>query len=322
MGRDPQWGPAPPEFVVPDGLRRDLFNAMGTCVSVLVPEQVAGSGFRAVRALFEAWEQTLSRFRPDSELSYVNARASRPVIVSALFLRVLRAALDAARATNGIYDPTLLHQVVGAGYDRSFAELAPTGPALSYHAAPGGGWRSIRLDPDRGMVTLPAGVALDLGGIAKGMAVDAAMDLLAGMGAACAAVEAGGDLRVHGLPPGQTAWPVAVQLKESHETVALRRGALATSSVSRRTWTRGDVKRHHLLDPRTGESTRNGMWSVTVSAPRCAQADVAAKTALVLGAEGGARFLAERGLTALLVTSDGERRPVGPWAGALQENAL
>jgi thiamine biosynthesis lipoprotein len=117
---------------------RGRFDAMGTSVSVIVPEVHADAGFEQVRSLFAAWEQTLSRFRPNSELSHVNRHADMPVIVSPLFLRVLTVALDAARATGGIYDPTMLNQLVAVGYDRSFADLPRNLPASSYRPVPGG----------------------------------------------------------------------------------------------------------------------------------------------------------------------------------------
>jgi thiamine biosynthesis lipoprotein len=302
-------------------MRRDRFAAMGTEISVLLPNAYADAGFQQVRSLFAEWEQVLSRFREDSELSHVNRHAEMPVIVTPLFLRVLTAALDAARATDGVYDPTLLNQLVGVGYDRTFAEVPPDWPALSYRPVPGGGWRRIKGGTAHRVVTLPAGVALDFGGIAKGMAVDAALEGLVALGTPRAAVEAGGDLRVHGLLPGESSWEVAVDLKEGQEVVSLFRGALATSTVGRRRWTRGGRTYHHLLDPRSGEPSTSPLWSVSVVAARCAQADVAAKVALILGPCEGARFLERHHLAGLLVTHDGQLRRVGPWLEGHEEPA-
>jgi FAD:protein FMN transferase len=313
MARDPAWGPAPPDFAPPPGMCRDQFNAMGTRISTLLPDTLADAGFGLVRSLFEHWEQTFSRFRPESELSNVNDLAGRSVVVSPLFLHVLETALEAARSTDGIYDPTLLHQLVGAGYDRSFDRLPNRRPATRHLPSSGGAWRSIEVDRPQHSVTLPEGVGLDFGGIAKGMAVDAALDRVVALGAPQAAVEAGGDLRVHGSPPGQAGWTVAIQLCSGFETITLSEGALATSSVARRRWLLGGTPRHHLLDPRSGESTDNGLWSVTVAAPRCAQADVAAKAAFILGPRHGAEFLIRCRLDGLFISQGGERRPVGSW---------
>src|SRR5207302_715875 len=97
------------------------------------------------------------------------------------------------------------------------------------------------------------------------------------LGIATALVNAGGDLAVLGLPPDGEPWPVAVPRREGTWTVALQHGALATSGVARRRWRQGSHDRHHLLDPRSGVSTQNGVWSVSVAADRCVQAEVAAK---------------------------------------------
>jgi thiamine biosynthesis lipoprotein len=178
---------------------------------------------------------------------------------------------------------------------------------------PGGAWRSIRVDAHQRTVTLPIGAALDFGGIAKGMAVDAALEALIAAGISPVAVEAGGDLRVHGLPTGQTDWPVAVNLLEGNETIALLRGALATSSRARRCWQRGGLTVHHILDPRSGMPAETGIWSVTVAAARCTQADVAAKAAFILGPGAGRGFLVRHRLAALIVLESGGRQPVGAW---------
>jgi thiamine biosynthesis lipoprotein len=180
---------------------------------------------------------------------------------------------------------------------------------------PGGGWRGIVLDPERRHITLPRGVGLDLGGIAKGMAVDAALEHLQTLGIDTALVNAGGDLAVRGLPPGGEAesWPIRVPLRDGIWTIALRHGALATSGVARRRWRQGDEERHHLLDPRSGLSTHNGVWSVSVAANRCVQAEVAAKVACILGPAEGAAFLTAQGLSGVLVQESGEWHTAGSW---------
>jgi thiamine biosynthesis lipoprotein len=171
----------------------------------------------------------------------------------------------------------------------------------------------VEVDEPNRTVKLPPGVGLDFGGIAKGMAVDAALERLLALEPEQAAVEAGGDLRVHGLPPGQRSWAVAIELKEGYQTVSLYGGALATSSVSHRHWKMGGVSRHHLLDPRSGALVQNGLWSVSVVAARCVQADVAAKTAFVLGVDEGVGFLTRHRLAALMIGQDGQQCRVGTW---------
>ncbi len=307
---------APPEWRTPAGLCRVDFPAMGTMVSLLLPTPRAAAGTAAVRALFAGWEETLSRFRPDSELSYLNRRAGETVAVGALLFDVIATALAAAWASGGLYDPTLLRQIEGLGYDRSFESLpSHTTPAVTGTLRAGGGWRGVYLEPASRRVTLPAGVGLDLGGIAKGMAVDAALARLDALGAAPAMVNAGGDLAVRGLPPDGDAWMVAIPCPDAGDShvFPLHHGAVATSAVARRHWRQGDEARHHLLDPRTGLPAVNGLWSVTVVAARCTQAEAAAKVVFVLGPDAGARFLDRQGLAGLFIGEDGRRRRAGSW---------
>ena len=198
-------------LVTPAGMTRDEFRAMGTTIVLLLPAKQAQTASGAIHQLFTTWEQTLSRFLPDSELSQLNRHTGTPVIVSHFLFTVLQTALAAAEETGGLYDPTLLHQLIHAGYDRSFDELPEQQPEVSDPSAsiqPGGGWRSICLDPHLRSVTLPAGIGIDFGEIAKGMAVDAALVQLQNLQVESALVNAGGDLAVLGLPPGYTSWPL------------------------------------------------------------------------------------------------------------------
>ena len=306
-------------FSVPAGMESGEFHAMGTTISVLLPERQAASGMQAVRELFESWEQTLSRFRPESELSRLNQRAGESVAVGALLFHVLSSALLAAHVTEGRYDPTMQSQLAQLGYDRSFDTLPDTLPADDRKVQPGGDWRRIIINRADRRVTLPVDVGLDFGGIAKGMAVDAAITRLARMGIASALVNAGGDLSLLGLPPYADDWPIAIAGIHGSRTIALHHGAMATSGIGRRHWRQGERARHHLLDPRTGEPVQNDLWSVTVVASRCELAEVAAKAAFVAGVEQGSSLLCEYGLAGLLTLKDDSRRAVGAWPSEVLE---
>lgn len=295
---------------------------MGTSVDVLIPAS-AQSLVAPVRTLFQDWQRALTRFSPDSELSRLNAAAGSSVPVSPLLFGVVAAALDASAETDGIFDPTLLGELVGLGYDRTFEEVRSRGPiARPPLATPeglkgrlrGAGWRGVRLDPERRTIFLPEEVGLDLGGIAKGMAVDAAIELLADSGCDAAAVDAGGDLAVLGAPD-QGGWPIRIELPGGDRTVTIDGGALATSGISRRHWVVGGRQVHHILDPRTGTPATGGLWSVTVAAATCQAAEVAATAAFVLGSVDGTRWLTEHGIDGLLVFADGRQIDAGPWAG-------
>jgi thiamine biosynthesis lipoprotein len=301
------------EALPPDGLRILTFPAMGTTISVLAPEEDAEAARDATRWLFAEWEAALSRFRSDSELSRLNARTGDWVAVSSLLFTVTATALEAARATNGVFDPTLLRQLVSLGYDRTFSALPPIAPPLSEAVRPGGAWREIRLDRGERRIFLPAGVALDFGGIAKGMAADAAVERLREIGIACGCVNAGGDLATFGAAPDGDGWPIGVQGIHATRMITLRRGALATSGIANRHWRQGAFVRKHILDPRTGMPAETGIWSVTVAAERCAQAEAAAKAAFILGPREGARFLDARKLAALFALDDGSWQTAGDW---------
>lgn len=307
---------------VPAGMAHAEFRAMGTTVTCLLPTQDFQRGEALVQALFADWEKTLSRFLPESELSQLNQLAGRPVIVGPLLYRVMSRALDAAKATDGLYDPSLLTQLVELGYDRSFEKLTVTHTdnERAQHIAPGGRWREIILTPMLHQITLPEGVQVDFGGIAKGMAVDAAIEQLRQAGIQPALVNAGGDLAVLGVPIEEQQWPIAVQGKMDAWTIPLHHGAFATSGIARRHWQQGALTRHHLLDPRTGLPARSGLWSVTVAASRCEQAEVAAKVAFLLGRKQGSKFLQQHSLAGLLVEEEGSWTTVGPWpADAMRE---
>lgn len=299
-------------------LHEHRFRAMNTDVAVwlwnLDPQAQAGAILSQVEELFTAIEAEMSRFRPDSGLCRLNRGAGNgPQPVSAQLGRVVSLALAAARNSGGVFDPTVLMALEHAGYDRSFDLLAArgsTGPADVVPARPD--WRQVVLNPAGHTIFLPKGTGLDLGGIAKGWAVDQAVDLLAGWGEAL--VNAGGDMRSSGAPGG-TPWPVAVEdpfvPTRPGPVLGLERGAIATSSIGGRHWQRNGEPRHHLIDPRTGRPSTSDLHTVTVLAGTTVQAEVAAKVALILGSKAGKRHLEAQGLSGLLVERDGWEETVG-----------
>lgn len=291
--------------------REVRFPAMGTEVVVLTAGRAPAGAVARVRGLFALREEALSRFLPTSELSRLNRSAGRAMEVSPLMLETVDAAIRAAAATGGAFDPTLGRQMAAIGYDRPFGLPRRVTVLGMPPAGPGGGWREIAVDPARGTVTVPVGTALDFGGIAKGMAVDAAARLLDDAGVDAALVSAGGDIRVAGTRVGD--WQVELTDTPAPWQITLSEGALATSSSSRRTWIQDGIRRHHLLDPRTGAPADSGLRSVSVAARTCRQAEVAAKAAFVLGADRGEAFLRALGLPGLLTPTAGAPIPVGTW---------
>lgn len=260
---------------------------------------VAGADLRAVAAVFERWEAVFSRFRPESELSRINASPAPVLRVSRLFARVLRTALDMATETGGLVDPTLGRALEAAGYDRDFASIVDD-PRPAGRPAPS---RLGEVGIEGSFLRRPPGLGLDLNGVVKALAVDAAAELVTGEGF----VSAGGDLAVRGA--------VDVGLPYG-EAVRVVGGGLATSGVASRRWRRGGAEQHHLIDPGTGRPSLSRWELVTVSGATCLDADVAAKAAYLLG-DDGPEWLETRGLPGRFVGSDGRVVRTSDWDRAL-----
>ena len=274
----------------------ERFRAMGADVVV---GGATPSELETIGELFETLEQTFSRFRPDSELNRVNAGDAEFAAASPTFARVLALALDAARRTDGLVDPTLGAAIEAAGYDRDFAGLAGDGPPTRPTTL--GSWRHVRI-AGRLVFRYP-GTKFDLNCVVKGLAVDAAVSELGGDGF----VAAGGDVAVRGT--------AAVGLPGG-DSLTLRNGGLATSGTTARRWLRGGAVQHHLIHPRTGRPSTSPWQEVTVAAGSCLEADVAAKAAFLLGEDGPA-WLDERDLPGCFRTAGIEVANKG-WREALE----
>ena len=280
---------------------RERFRAMGTSMEILL-DAPEGPGARAAvaagRAEIDRLEGVMSRFRPDSDLSRLNAR--RRGRVGPDLMRVLLAALDLRRRTGGRFDPTVGRAVRAAGYDRDFAEVAGADPRPAGRPAPAGG--TVAVDRASGGVLLGPGVDLDLGAIAKGDAADRACALVAHEGPCL--VNAGGDVVVSGPRP-DGGWPVALAAADGELVLDLASGALATSGVDRRRWERAGRPVHHAMDPRTGASAPTDLVRATVAAPTGAEADAIATALLVAGADEARRLADAWSVPAALVSADG-----------------
>jgi FAD:protein FMN transferase len=274
--------------ILDEGRQRHAFRAMGTDVRVVGPdEEPFDEAVRLVEEIFAREEQRFSRFRADSELSLVNERAGSWTPVSPPFATVLRLALDGARESGGLFDPTILGDLVAAGYDRDFSEVVPRerpGRATGRHFLE---WARVEVRP--GEVRLPTGVGLDFGGLAKGWTADLAAAASAEM-LSWAMVSAGGDLRVAGTAP-EGGIDVTVEDPVDPDVEILRlwieEGAVATSSVS---WRRWGPRSHHIIDPRTAIPATTGVVQATAWAETCAKAEIRSTWALLAGSPALDRF--------------------------------
>jgi thiamine biosynthesis lipoprotein len=294
------------------------FRAMGTDVGLWLwhaDEALAGQALAQAEQFFIRTEAHLSRFQADSELSRLNRAAGRPYQVSPLLFDLVESALAWRDRTGGIFDPTVLRALIAHGYDRSFEQVvrrdSQAGPTSI--SRPAGG--RVRLNPAERRIWLPAGVGLDLGGIAKGWTVQQAAHRLGRLGPAL--VDAGGDIACVGVPPTGSRWLVGVadphQADADLATLTLADEAVATSSLTRRRWQIHGQPAHHLIDPRTGAPAVTDLASVTVVAPRLPDAEIHAKVALILGSAEGVAYLEKQpDVAALLVTAAGDQLKYGP----------
>lgn len=258
-----------------------------------------------------------SRFREDSELTALNCRAGQPCSVSRRLFDAVALALDVARRTGGLVDPTVGRALRLAGYDRTFVAVrARDGSFLAIsHRSPG--WESVKLDPERLEICIPAGVELDLGATAKAAAADAAAAAVHQLTGSGALVSLGGDVAVAGFGPPE-GWPIRIAdhhdapLASEGPVVAVRGGGLATSGVAARHWRVNGGQRHHIIDPRTGGSAITPWRTVSVAGATCIDANAASTAAVVLGDDAPA-WLGRRGLSARLVRHDGSVVFIGDW---------
>lgn len=233
----------------------------------------------------EAWVRVMSdrltRFRGDSELSHLNASAGRPVEVSEELAALLQECLRAYSVSGGLVHAGTLAGLLAAGYTRDFS-LGGTPPTPAPPPPP----PLPELLIVRGRtVLLREGAAIDLGGIAKGWMADTLAERLA---ASCV-VNLCGDLYARGGGDAGEGWAVGF----GDRTILAKDMGIATSGVAKRSWGPG---LHHLIDPRTGHPAATDLTEVSVVAPTAADAEIYAKTALLLGREAGEAWLRGRAL--------------------------
>ena len=271
----------------------------------------ASEALARMRRFIEAAEQTMSRFRPDSELSGLNCRSGEVTRVSEMLLEVIGHAVDAAAKSDGIYDPTVLSALMAAGYDRSF-ELVAESDASSTSvtlASTLGLYREIEIDRSARTVRMPRGAQIDLGGIGKAWASREAANLLSQTGPCI--VSAGGDVAIAGGPYPGEGWPVAIEDPFGGDspllTLDLSSGGVATSGVNRRNWRKDGKTQHHLIDPRTGRPADTDLVCATAVASDLLVAERIALTTMTLGSvDGLSRVAREPGVEAAVVLKTGE----------------
>lgn len=250
-------------------------------------------------------ERLWSRFLPDSDISRMNSAEGAPTRVDALTIGLLEAMRSASAETNGDFDPTLLPALVEAGYRVSLVHHDQS-TLLPSSARAGGQLSTIRTEGS--VVTVPLGLTIDAGGIAKGHAAGLVCARLREAGADGAMVEIAGDIVVFGEAPDEVAWRLGVEdpFDTAHhlDVIRLSDGAVATSSRLKRRWTASGAQHHHLIDPRTGHSAVSATVAATVIADSGARAETLAKVAFLRDVRDTLDWLPSRGAAGLIVTAD------------------
>lgn len=271
---------------------------------------------RLLRAELEAFDRACSRFRADSELTRLNARAGAAVEVGPLLADALAVALRSAEQTAGAVDPTVGPALAALGYDRDFAEIV-RGASVRPMLVPAVGWREIAFDAATRTVLVPRGCTLDLGATAKALCADRAAAAIAARTGVGVLVSLGGDVAMEGRAP-DGGWVIG--LADDHRaparsgpaTVAVAGGGLATSSTTVRRWRMAGEPVHHLIDPASGRPAGGPWRTASVAAASCTDANTASTAAIVMGVA-AADWLAERGLPARLVAHDGTIARIAGW---------
>lgn len=287
------------------------FHAMGTQILVdLDSSEPDASVLKQVPVWFEAWEQTLSRFRPDSELNQFNQSSGKPFKMSQTCWEVMELSIQVENETEGLVTPTILQSLEMAGYDRSFDGLPSDQEGPVFNGSQFGTLsETVIFNQNEQIALLPPGLRIDFGGVAKGWAVQQAMLRLAKYGPVM--VNGGGDIAISQPLKDGSPWPIGVEnpFNQDEEQIlfSVTSGGIATSGRNRRKWMKNGQWQHHLIDPRLSMPAESDVMTATVIAPDVQQAEMATKVIFLLGSREGLTWLQARPeMAALIYKTDGQ----------------
>ena len=282
---------------------------MGTRIAVEVWHEDAGRAEAAIDAVFAEMhriDELMSHYKPESQLSRINRdAATAPVKVDAELAGLIARALEFSELSGGAFDITY----ASVGYLYDYRERRHPSEAQIQAALPAVSWRHVVVDREASTVHfLMPGVRIDLGGIAKGHAVDSAIQILRARGIQNGTVTAGGDSRILGDRRGRP-WVVGIRHPDDPNRVIARipleDAAISTSGDYERYFDEGGVRYHHIIDPRTGKSPV-GVRSVTVIGPNATLTEGLTKSVFVMGPERGLALVeSQEDVDAVVVRSDG-----------------
>jgi len=284
---------------------------MGTLVEISVigrNEDKAAAAIGDAFAEMERIEKLMSRWIPESEVSRINVRAGgKPQRVSTEVLKVIQRAGDISKTSGGYFDISIGALLDLWGFEGSGSRVPSK---VEVEKALGSvGYGAIVVDEEASTVELTKGMRIDLGGIAKGYAVDRAYELLTSRGYGNVIVNAGGDMRVGGRKPNGP-WVIGIQDPRDRSRILATFDAegtsVATSGDYERYFEIDGIRYHHLLTPFTGFPAR-GCRSVTILAKDALSADALATAVFVMGPRKGLQLIeALEGIEGLIVSADGD----------------
>ncbi len=289
----------------------DIMGGHGTITLVGAGEDLLARCWDVARGCEQLW----SRFISTSDISRLNWAEGHPVEVSSLTKRLVAEMIAGKRLTGGAYDPTLLPDVLSAGYraSRVNAEQVTTLPDSA--RAPG---RLDQIDIGERSITLPVGTTLDPGGIGKGFTADVLCEFALAEGALGVMVELGGDIVMRGNAPDGVAWNVGIENPHAAEghlsIVRIKSGAIATSSQLKRRFLLEGQETHHLIDAGSHLSAHSSAQTITVIAATGARAEVLTKPGFVREPADYLEWLPTVGAAGLIVLADGSTLSSPNWS--------
>ncbi len=297
-----------------------VFPCMGNTAHIWLPPNDARA-ITYVKQRLSQLESLWSRFIPTSEISTLNMATGKPVRVSTETITLVMHLIEAFNNTGGLFNPTLLPALIKAGYARSLVNNSNTSavaPGSSLIGQP----EQITINQDSNTITLPVGTTLDPGGLGKGLAADIVAGELLNIGVSGASVSIGGDVALAGSPDDGDNWVINIgnplDPDKNIDTVRMRTGAVATSSLSAKTWTVDGVQLHHVIDPQTQapvQTMHGSTLQASVIASSAVWAEAFATALTVAHPNNGLELIHQNGLATLLVLDDGSLLESDNWDG-------
>ncbi len=285
---------------------------MDTVVTMQVlaenPEEKADKAFAAMQELADKAD----RFNPDSEVSRINQNAGQgPVEIDEEVFAIIEKGKRLGEETGGLFTIAIAPLMDLWGFGKGMQPSVPEEEEIK-RILPLTALEGITIYPEENAVEIARGMEIDLGGIAKGAVVDHGMEILLSLGVEAAFINAGGDIRVHGVKEDGTPWRIGIRDPRREDrghltehVVEADSGSVVTSGNYERYFTEDGERYHHILDPRTGYPAW-GLQSVSVTGESCVTADVLSTAAFMMGDQALDFLENYPGYEGLIVDENGE----------------